>query len=112
MARAPGCVGSRGKPIDGCLGGPLSPGESDCISLRPEQIRPRRDPTDGATQVAVQNRIFLGEHTENLVRHAALGDLNVLGPRQTEAATGSFATGDRGLVAWGAEAALTLENDT
>jgi spermidine/putrescine transport system ATP-binding protein len=57
------------------------------------------------------NRIFLGEHTEYLVRHAALGDLLILVARQAEASEGSFAPGDAGFVSWAPEAALILPDD-
>ena len=62
----------------------------------------------GAHAVTVINRIFLGEHTEYLVRHAALGDLTVLVARQAEAREGSFAPGDAGFVSWAPEAGLIL----
>ena len=58
--------------------------------------------------MTVINRIFLGEHTEYLVRHAALGDLTVLVARQAEAREGSFAPGDAGFVSWAPEAGLIL----
>ena len=36
------------------------------------------DAQPGSLAVTVQNRIFLGEHTESLVRHEALGGISVL----------------------------------
>ena len=78
------------------------------LSVRPEQI----DLTRAAGHpVRVVNRIFLGEHTEYLVRHATLGDLLVRVARQAEAAEGAFAPGDAGFVRWGADAGLILDQD-
>ena len=47
----------------------------------------------------VLNRIFLGEHTEYLVRTDGLGDLLALVPRAAEADSG-FAPGDEVALAW------------
>ncbi|MEZ5796744.1 MAG: hypothetical protein R3D63_04160 [Paracoccaceae bacterium] len=41
------------------------------------------------------NRIFLGEHTEYLVRNPDLGDFLVLASRQAEAGEGNFRPGKR-----------------
>ena len=57
----------------------------------------------------VKNRIFLGEHTEYLVRHEALGEFLVLMPRQSELNDGPFNSGDRLLANWDASAALILD---
>lgn len=81
------------------------------LSIRPEQIGLAHRALAGAEPVRVINRIFLGEHTEYLVRHAALGDLLVLVARQAEASEGSFAPGDAGFVSWASDKALILPED-
>lgn len=87
---------------------PVSPGQDVCISLRPEQIRLRRD-GDGLLPVRVKNRIFLGEHTEYLVTHDGLGDFLVLSPRQRELNDGPFNTDDQLVASWEASSALVLD---
>jgi spermidine/putrescine transport system ATP-binding protein len=81
------------------------------LSIRPEQIGLSHHAQEGGQAVTVINRIFLGEHTEYLVRHATLGDLLVLVARQAEASEGSFAPGDAGSVSWAPETALILPED-
>jgi len=100
-----------GPGFPGRASGPLAPGEKVSLSIRPEQIELAHQPRDGTEPVVVVNRIFLGEHTEYLVRHAALGDLLVLVARQAEAAEGSFGPGDRGFVTWAPDAGLILAQD-
>jgi spermidine/putrescine transport system ATP-binding protein len=95
----------------GRLSGSLMQGSKVSLSIRPEQIGLAHKGREGAETVTVINRIFLGEHTEYLVRHAALGDLLVLVARQAEAAEGGFAPGDAGHVTWAAETGLILEQD-
>ncbi len=58
--------------------------------------------------VTVLNRIFLGEHTEYLVRHEGLGDFTVLSPRKSEQASGVFDIGDKAAVGWHKSAAQIL----
>jgi spermidine/putrescine transport system ATP-binding protein len=87
---------------------PLGLGTKVSLSLRPEQIGLSRRAAEGAQAVTVINRIFLGEHTEYLVRHTALGDLLVLVARQAEAVEGSFSPGEAGYISWAAEAGLIL----
>ncbi len=88
--------------------GDLAEGQAVCVSVRPEQIRLHRD---GEGQpVTVLNRIFLGEHTEYLVKHDTLGEFLVLSPRQSELEAGPFNTGDTGLASWDDAAALILDN--
>ncbi len=89
----------------------MAAGAAVTLSIRPEQIELTRTPRDGALEVQVINRIFLGEHTEYLVRHAALGDLLVLVARQAETAEGTFAPGDRAHVGWAPQTALILDRD-
>ena len=86
-------------------------GAAATLSLRPEQIELTHKVRDGAEPVTVINRIFLGEHTEYLVRHATLGDLLVLVARQAEAGIGGFAPGDAGFVGWAGDAGLILGQD-
>ena len=88
-----------------------APGASATLSLRPEQIELTPAAKNRGEPVTVINRIFLGEHTEYLVRHASLGDLLVLVARQAEAGIGGFAPGDAGFVGWAADAGLILPQD-
>ncbi|MDP4032312.1 MAG: ABC transporter ATP-binding protein [Pseudorhodobacter sp.] len=95
------------------IGTPL-PGQRVSINLRPEQISLRRladDAQDVSLPVLVVNRIFLGEHTEYLVKNDDLGEFIVLVPRQAEAAEGGFAPGDSGFATWLATSALVLANE-
>ncbi len=100
-----------GHSFAGRMLGPLAQGAKVSLSIRPEQIGLSHMASLGAEPVTVINRIFLGEHTEYLVRHAALGDLLVLVARQAEAAAGSFAHGATGYVKWAPETGLILEQD-
>lgn len=85
--------------------------ETACLSIRPEQIRMMRKPEPDSLQVRVLNRIFLGEHTEYLVRHDTLGEINVLVPRQSDQGTSGLGTGETAHVCWDAAAALILQPD-
>jgi spermidine/putrescine transport system ATP-binding protein len=100
-----------GHRFGGRLSGPLTQGSKVSLSIRPEQIGLTHQARGEAEPVTVINRIFLGEHTEYLVRHAALGDLLVLVARQAEAAEGSFAPGATGYVTWAPETGLILGQD-
>ncbi|MGI1660673.1 ABC transporter ATP-binding protein [Palleronia sp. KMU-117] len=100
-----------GLTIEGRLAAGLSEGAGASASLRPEQIRLSRDGGDGRLAVTVQNRIFLGEHTEYLVRHDTLGNVIVLAPRQAEIGAQAFAVGDRAFIGWTGDAALILKQD-
>ncbi len=100
-----------GHRLDGRLGTGLGAGMDGCLSIRPEQIRMSREATPGSLEVVVHNRIFLGEHTEYLVRHPALGSLIVLAPRQMELDDRGFATGDKAFVSWSRDSARVLERD-
>jgi spermidine/putrescine transport system ATP-binding protein len=90
---------------------PLAAGATASLSIRPEQIELTHGRRAGGEAVTVINRIFLGEHTEYLVRHATLGDLLVLVARQAEATEGGFAPGDAAFIAWAADKALILLQD-
>ncbi|MBS9718431.1 ABC transporter ATP-binding protein [Pseudohalocynthiibacter aestuariivivens] len=80
-----------------------------CISVRPEQIKLRRE--GEGESVTVLNCIFLGEHTEYLVKHQTLGEFLVLSPRQSELNDGPFNTGDTLLASWETSAALVLDSN-
>ncbi|MFK7762667.1 MAG: ABC transporter ATP-binding protein [Roseobacter sp.] len=92
------------------LGDEIEDGAIACMSIRPEQIRLSKIQNAGGLQVTIQNRIFLGEHTEYLVRHVTLGNISVLAPRQAEEGVDSLNTGDTAWVRWDPEAALILKN--
>ncbi|TGD62000.1 ABC transporter ATP-binding protein [Tabrizicola sp. WMC-M-20] len=99
---------SGGAPVD------ISAGHPAIASIRPEQIALQRkgegDP--GADlPVTVINRIFLGEHTEYLVRNGDLGEFLVLVSRQAEAVEGAFEPGDQAFAFWQDGAALILGDD-
>jgi spermidine/putrescine transport system ATP-binding protein len=104
-------VTASGHRFAGRLAAPLAADAPACLSIRPEQIGLSRHAKAGTEPVTVINRIFLGEHTEYLVRHAALGDLMVLVSRHAEAAEGSFAPGDTAFIDWAATSALILKQD-
>ena len=70
-----------------------------------------REPEDGSFEVIVHNRIFLGEHTEYLVRHEALGNIILLAPRQAEIGARGFETGERAHISWGGDSVLILRPD-
>ncbi len=89
----------------------LGPGQDACLSIRPEQIRIQRQMEAGAIEVSVQNRIFLGEHTEYLVRQPVLGNVIVLAPRQAEAGAASFEVGASAWISWREDAGLVLKRD-
>ncbi len=89
----------------------LEIGENACISIRPEQIRMGSLNTSGSLKVTIQNRIFLGEHTEYLVRHAELGNVSVMSPRQSDEGLDDLKKGDTAWIGWSPEAALILKND-
>jgi len=100
-----------GPVLEGRAGPGLAPGRPAAFSIRPEQVRLVRAPGEGMAEVTVQNRIFLGEHTDYLVRHPALGDVSVLTPRRAEAESQPFAKGDTAWIGWGPEAGRVLERD-
>lgn len=82
------------------------------LSVRPEQIHlHREDVTDRGLEVAVLNRIFLGEHTEYLVRHDTLGEFMVLAPRQTEVSEAPFNVDERLYASWDSRGALILSRE-
>ena len=90
----------------------LAAGQSAVACLRPEQISlsSHRGAGPGA-EVEILTRIFLGEHTEYLVKSPVLGEFLVLVPRQAEDAEGGFGPGDRAHAGWHDGAALILADD-
>jgi spermidine/putrescine transport system ATP-binding protein len=98
-----------GQDMVGQAVGAVRPGQQVAVSVRPEQIRLSRAAGPGSLAVTVLNRIFLGEHTEYLVRHESLGDFLVLAPRQAELNEGPFNTGDVLQASWDPGAALILD---
>jgi spermidine/putrescine transport system ATP-binding protein len=97
----------RGRLVAG--GTALGPGDAAVLAVRPEMVR-LSPPRPGSAGGRVMNRIFLGEHTEYLVRTPSLGDLLALVPRAAEADSG-FAPGDEVALAWPESAALALRDD-
>ncbi|MFC1681185.1 ABC transporter ATP-binding protein [Pseudomonadota bacterium] len=89
-------------------------GDRACISVRPEQVILSRNedqlPADRAITIRarVLNRIFLGEHTEYLLRDERLGEFLVLSPRQQERSERSFDTNEAVFGAWSRDAGLVL----
>ncbi|NEY91716.1 ABC transporter ATP-binding protein [Rhodobacteraceae bacterium KMS-5] len=90
----------------------LIAGQAAWASLRPEQISLTRQPGEGISlPVQVETRIFLGEHTEYLVKNADLGAFQVLVSRQAESTEGGFEPGDKAFAGWQDGAALILADD-
>jgi len=104
-------VHASGMRLEGRTGKDLGAGREGCLSIRPEQIRLGREAEPASLEVVVQNRIFLGEHTEYLVRHHELGGIIVLAPRQAEHGARGFAVGDHAFVSWSRDSALVLDRD-
>ena len=100
-----------GRSYDAVCSGAFTEGETACVSIRPEQILMSNIEAPGTMQVTIQNRIFLGEHTEYLVRHAELGSIVVMAPRQSHSSLDTLQKGDTAWVHWAPDAALILKND-
>jgi spermidine/putrescine transport system ATP-binding protein len=92
-------------------------GDRACISVRPEQVIMARseDQLPGERAITIRakvlNRIFLGEHTEYLLRDDRLGEFLVLSPRQQELSDRPFETNESVFVAWRRDAALVLSGE-
>ncbi len=97
-----------GRTLTGQRANHVRAGDRGCVSLRPEQIAMRGEATEEALQVTVQNRIFLGEHTEYLVRHGTLGNVIVLAPRRSEQGGTTYQKGDQAWISWRRESARIL----
>jgi spermidine/putrescine transport system ATP-binding protein len=95
-----------GRPAKG-----VHPGDRVELSIRPEQIRMAAEASEGSFAARVHNRIFLGEHTEYLVRNEKLGSVVVLAPRRSDFGARGFAVGDQVHISWAGDAALILHHD-
>ena len=99
-----------------CAGNPssLKAGERVSVSVRPERMVIARErrllPAETAleSRANVVNRIFLGEHTEYLLRDKELGEFLVLTPRQSELGERPFDIGETVFAACSRESALVL----
>jgi spermidine/putrescine transport system ATP-binding protein len=100
-----------GRQISGTAPVAMMVGQTCAASLRPEQISLKRQPGGDGLEVSILTQIFLGEHTEYLVRHACLGDFLVLLSRGAEAREGGFEVGTTAYANWHDGAALILAND-
>ena len=82
------------------------------VCVRPEVIHIGAEGTQSAGEHAtyftgnIINRIFLGEHTEYVVRTDELGDVLVLASRIAEAQTGTFETNQSVTIGWTKDATL------
>jgi spermidine/putrescine transport system ATP-binding protein len=96
---------------------PLAAGEKITMSVRPEQMTLSRNggclPSESAVEAKAEilNRIFLGEHTEYLVKEERLGQFLVLSPRQSELGERPFEVGESIHVGWRPEAAIALPSE-
>jgi spermidine/putrescine transport system ATP-binding protein len=94
--------------------GCVSAGSRVSVSVRPEQMvavrdRKRLPARPGlAAEAQVINRIFLGEHTEYLLRNTELGEFLVLSPRQNELGERPFDIGETVYAGFSRESALVL----
>lgn len=104
-------VTDAGIALEGRLAEGIGPGDAVELSIRPEQIRMAPETAEGSLEVRVQNRIFLGEHTEYLVRHQGLGSVVVLAPRRSEFGVHSYEVGEQVHINWSGDAALILRQD-
>jgi len=92
---------SNGQVFQGQTIGNFNVGNQASISVRPEQMRLSRvSQSDDSLLVTVQNRIFLGEHTEYLIQHEALGECFALTSRQSEIHEGTYNVGEQLYVIW------------
>ncbi len=104
-------TGVSGHSFFGQAGPGIEEGATGTLSLRPEQINISRSPLDGGHPVTVQNRIFLGEHTEYVVRHDEIGTFIVLASRRAEDREPPLDAGTQAYIAWNPDAALILRAD-
>ena len=92
------------------------PSSTEVLSVRPEQIEIAAsvnalpEGLSARLPVKVLNRIFLGEHTENVVASEALGAFMVMAPRKSERDAGVYDIGDMIAAGWRAEAERILPN--
>jgi spermidine/putrescine transport system ATP-binding protein len=97
--------------------GSYTVGDSASIAVRPELVSigpPDSNAEALGTDVVIpgriQNRIFLGEHTEYLVSTEKYGDILVLSPKFIESVRGSFERDEDVAIGWKNEIALALED--
>lgn len=102
---------SNGRSYTGSSRGEITVGDDACLSIRPEQIRLHLKATQEHLMGTVLNRIFLGEHTEYLIREESLGNITVLAPRQSDEGLSNLGTGDAVYLDWSPDAALILPKD-
>lgn len=94
-----------------------SQGEDVVVCVRPEQLRMSRTKTEQTaadaicTDGVVLNRIFLGEHTEYLLRNEKLGEILLLAPRQNELTEPPLNTGEHVYVTCSRDSALVINAD-
>jgi spermidine/putrescine transport system ATP-binding protein len=92
----------------------IAAGERISMSVRPENMALSRNDVDLPGENAfrssaeILNRIFLGEHTEYLVRENRLGAFFVMQPRRAELGDRPFEVGETVHVGWQQEAAIAL----
>lgn len=95
----------------------LSNGEDVVVCVRPEQLRMSRSKFEQSdahaicTNGVVLNRIFLGEHTEYLLRNEQLGEFLLLAPRQNELTEPPLNTGEHVYVTCNRDSALVINAD-
>ena len=104
-------VTAAGITLQGRLAEGIGAGDAVELSVRPEQIRMATEASDDSLLARVQNRIFLGEHTEYLLRHESLGNVVVLAPRRSELGVQSYEVGEQVYINWSGDAALILRQD-
>ena len=86
------------------------------VSVRPEIITIQSSDAKSDEHLAqfagvITNRIFLGEHTEYVVKSDELGDVLVLASRLAESKTGTLETGQSVKIGWTKTEALILEEN-
>ena len=115
-AAGEGCqITVRGRNLSGTAPRRLAEGQVAALCLRPEQITLQRAAQDVGglitAPVTIAARIFLGEHTEYLVKSADIGEFLVLVPRQAEALEGAFEPGQTAHATWRDGVGLILGKD-
>ena len=109
----PASITVAGRSLSGTAPRALAAGQPGFLCLRPEQISLRHaaEADRISLPVTIAARIFLGEHTEYLVRNADLGEFLVLVPRQAEAQEGAFEPGQTAHATWRDGVGLILGKD-
>ena len=86
------------------------------VSVRPEIVTLQSSDAKDAGSASqfsgvISNRIFLGEHTEYVVKSDELGEVLVLASRLAESKSGIFETGQTVRLGWAEHEALILEEN-